>query len=80
MHGCQKNREQGPGQEPAAKKPAKPAAKKPAAKKPAAKSTGQEGRTEKAPAAAKAPAKKVTALQEKMTKTGMLNEIAANRG
>lgn len=54
----------------------KPAAKKPAAKKaPAGKAAAK-----KAPAAKAAPAKKATAVQEKMTKTGILNEIAANTG
>lgn len=65
-------RKKAPAKKPAARKPAarKPAAKKAPAKKPAAK---------KAPAA-KAPAKKTTAVAEKMTKTGILNEIAANTG
>jgi len=67
----------------ASKAPAKkPAAKKPAAKKPAAKKApAKKAAPKKAPAAAaKAPAKKTTAVQEKMTKTGILNEIAANTG
>ncbi|MEE2892492.1 MAG: HU family DNA-binding protein [Pseudomonadota bacterium] len=66
-----------------AKKPAvkKPAAKKPAAKKaPAKKAPAKKAAPKKAPAAAKAPAKKATAVQEKMTKTAILNEIAANTG
>ena len=66
----------------ASKAPAKkPAAKKPAAKKPAAKKApAKKAAPKKAPAAAKAPAKKTTAVQEKMTKTAILNEIAANTG
>ena len=80
---ARKTASKAPAKKPAAKKPAakKPAAKKPAAKKPAAKKApAKKAAPKKAPAAAKAPAKKVTALQEKMTKTGMLNEIAANTG
>jgi len=63
-------RKKAPAKKAPAKKPAakKPAAKKAPAKKPAAKP------------AAKAPAKKTTAVSEKMTKTSILNEIAANTG
>lgn len=69
---------------PAAKKPAAraTAAKKPAAKaapKPAAKKAAPA----KAPAAkapAKAPAKKTTAVSEKMSKATILNEIAGSTG
>ncbi|MEE4361600.1 MAG: HU family DNA-binding protein [Pseudomonadales bacterium] len=68
---------------PAAKKPAakKPAAKKPAAKKAAAaKKPAAKTPAAKKPAAAKAPAPKTSAITEKMSKTGILNEIAGNTG
>ena len=58
-----------PAKRQAKKAPAKKAAKKAAAKRPAAK--------KKAPAK-KAAASKATAVNKKMTKTGILNEIAQN--
>lgn len=75
---ARKTASKAPAKKPAAKKPA---AKKPAAKKaPAKKAPAKKAAPKKAPAAAKAPAKKATAVQEKMTKTAILNEIAANTG
>ncbi len=67
---------------PAKKAPAKKApAKKPAAKKAAPKKApAKKAAAKKAPAAKAAPAKKTTAISEKMTKTGILNELAANTG
>jgi nucleoid DNA-binding protein len=66
-----------PKKAPAKKAPAKkPAAKKAAPKKAPAKKAAAT----KAPAAKAAPAKKATAIQAKMTKTGILNEIAGNTG
>lgn len=56
----------------------KPAAKKPAAKKPAAKKAAPKKAAAKA--APKAPAKKTTAVTEKMSKSAILNEIAGNTG
>lgn len=56
----------------------KPAAKKPAAKKPAAKKAAPKKAAAKA--APKAPAKKTTVITEKMSKSGILNEIAGNTG
>jgi nucleoid DNA-binding protein len=61
----------------------KPAAKKPAAKKPAAKKAAPKKAAPKkaaAKAAPKAPAKKSTVITEKMSKSGILNEIAGNTG
>ena len=75
---ARKTASKAPAKKPAAKKPA---AKKPAAKKaPAKKAPAKKAAPKKATAAAKAPAKKATAVQEKMTKTAILNEIAANTG
>lgn len=56
----------------------KPAAKKPAAKKPAAKKAAPKKAAAKA--APKAPAKKTSAVTEKMSKSAILNEIAGNTG
>ncbi len=58
---------------PAKKAPAKKAAKKAAAKRPAAKAAKK-----KAPAKKAAASKQATAVNKKMTKTGILNEIAQN--
>lgn len=62
---------------PAAKKA--PAKKAPVKKAPVKKAPAKAAAPKKAPAP-KAPVRKTTAVQEKMTKTSILNEIAGNTG
>ncbi|MDF1764154.1 MAG: HU family DNA-binding protein [Oleibacter sp.] len=58
----------------------KPAAKTPAAKKPAATKAAAPKAAAAKTAAKPAPERKITALQNKLTKTQMLAEIAENTG
>ncbi|MDM3870074.1 HU family DNA-binding protein [Porticoccus sp. W117] len=56
------------------------AAKKPAKKAPAKKAPAKKAAAKKAPAKAAAPARKVTAVKARYTKTQILTEIADNTG